>query len=94
MNEQKKIEELEVRIGELHQENKMLREALKEYQKITCCMCERDYTGCKGIMGANVYLCFKCRDKAREKIQGIGNIDIALRDGTVVRGKIVPIEKG
>ena len=81
-----KIEELEERIGELVKENRGLREALAETKKRdSCVICGVDHTGVKGIVGLFGYVCFNCRDFARDKVQGVGKVIV-----NGIEYKIVP----
>jgi hypothetical protein len=86
MNER---ERLEIRIGQLVEENRQLHQRVKETQTRVCQICDSDHSGVKGIVGhCNCYLCFDCQDKAKAKLTGLGTVTIGGKTY-----KIVPVEE-
>lgn len=78
MKDKERIIELETTVGELRKENTNMRSIIRSYQTNICNICKKDFTGVKGLIGSTTFLCFKCRDYAINKTEGIGSMELQL----------------
>lgn len=93
MDKNERIIELEKRVAELHEANELLQRKIHQQQLCVCSICDIDHTGVKGLVGSMAYLCFRCKKYILDKVDGLGRIEVVLKNGEKLLGKIVPIDK-